>query len=212
MTSSAIAQTNHRSKSRKVKAILAGGLVLGLGAAITLAVWNDSEFVTGTFGAGHFNVQGSADGKEFADHTTSASGDVATLSFSTGFDNLSPSQTVASPYVLHLDKDTTTGATVSVNSATSSGAAESELTYKIVEVAAFGDCTPTARGTSTIVAAGTALDSSYGAVAFTLTKSATLGTDPGADVFLCIQVTSSTGLVQDTSATGTWEFLATSTS
>ena len=207
MTSSAIAQTNHRSKSRKVKAILAGGLVLGLGAATTLAVWNDSEFVTGAFRAGHFNVQGSADGTTFADHTTSEA--AATLSFSTGFNNLSPSQTVASPYVLHLDKDTTTGATVLVNTAESSGA--EELTYKIVKVAAFGDCTPTAPGTSTIVAAGHALDSSDGAVPFTLTKSAN-GTDPGADVFLCIQVTSSTTLGQGTSATGTWEFLATSTS
>ena len=210
MTSSAIAQTNHRSKSRKVKAILAGGLVLGLGAAITLAVWNDSEFVTGTFGAGHFNVQGSADGTTFADHTPI--GSAATLSFSTGFNNLSPSQTVASPYVLHLDKDTTTGATVSVNSATSSGTAAGDLTYKIVEVASVLGCTPAATGTTTIVPAGTALSSVASAVPFTLTKSATLGTAPGADVFLCIQVTPSTTLVQDTTAVGTWEFLATSTS
>lgn len=210
MTSSAIAQTNHLSKSRKVKAILAGGLVLGLGAAITLAVWNDSEFVTGAFGAGHFNVQGSADGTTFADHTPI--GSAATLSFSTGFNNLSPSQTVASPYVLHLDKDTTTGATVSVNSATATGAAASELTYKIVEVATVAGCTPVATGTSTIVPAGTALNSVASAVPFTLAKSTTLGTDPGADVFLCIQVTSSTTLVQDTSAVGTWQFLATSTS
>jgi predicted ribosomally synthesized peptide with SipW-like signal peptide len=209
MTSSAIAQTNHRSKSRKVKAILAGGLVLGLGAAITLAVWNDSEFVKGTFGAGHFNVQGSADGTTFADHTTS--GTAATLSFSTGFNNLSPTQTVASPYVLHLDSATTTGATVSVNSATPTGAAATKLTYKIVEVAAIEGCTATATGTSTIVPAGTALDSVASAAPFTLTKSA-LGTDPGADVFLCIQVTPSTTLVQDTTAVGTWEFLATSTS
>jgi predicted ribosomally synthesized peptide with SipW-like signal peptide len=209
MASSAFAQINDRSKSRKVKAVLAGGLVLGLGATITLAVWNDSEFVTGAFGAGHFNVQGSADGTTFADHTPS--GAAATLSFSTGFDNLSPGQTVVSPYVLHLDKDTTTGATVSVNSATSSGTAAGDLTYKIVEVATVLDCTPAATGASTIVPAGTALDSVASAVPFILTKSATLGTDPGADVFLCIQVTSSTTLVQGTSAVGIWEFLATST-
>ncbi|MGZ2223858.1 SipW-dependent-type signal peptide-containing protein [Glutamicibacter nicotianae] len=28
-------------KSRKVKALLAGGLVLGVGAAVTLAAWTD---------------------------------------------------------------------------------------------------------------------------------------------------------------------------
>lgn len=210
MTSSSIAQTNDQSKSRKVKAILAGGLVLGLGATITLAAWNDSEFVTGLFGAGHFNVQGSTDGTTFTDHTPI--GSAATLSFSTGFDNLSPNQTVASPFVLHLDKDTTTGATVSVSSAASSGTAAGDLTYSIVEVASVAGCTPAATGSSTIVPAGTALNSVAGAAPFTLAKSATLGTDPGADVFLCIQVTSGTALAQGTSATGTWEFLATSTS
>ena len=41
-----------------IRAILAGGLVLGVGAAVTLAAWNDSEFVTGTFTAGTFNLRG----------------------------------------------------------------------------------------------------------------------------------------------------------
>lgn len=54
---------------RKVLAVLAGGLVLGVGAAITLAAWNDSEFATGTFTAGSFNLQGSTDGTTYAEHT-----------------------------------------------------------------------------------------------------------------------------------------------
>ena len=40
-----------RSRSRMIRAILAGGLVLGVGTAVTLAAWNDSEFVTETFTA-----------------------------------------------------------------------------------------------------------------------------------------------------------------
>ena len=47
-----------RRDSRRVKAVLAGGMVLGIGAAITLAAWNDSEFATGTFSAGHFGIEG----------------------------------------------------------------------------------------------------------------------------------------------------------
>ncbi|MHA7306634.1 SipW-dependent-type signal peptide-containing protein [Arthrobacter sp. TMN-49] len=198
---------NKGSRNRKVKAILAGGLVLGVGAAITLAAWNDSEFVTGIFTAGHFNVQGSANGTDFADH---ASGSPATLSFSTGFDKISPSVTVAAPYVLHLDQDTVNDATVSVASAVSSGTAASQLTYGIVAVASVAGCTPSAVGTSTIVPAGTALNSVAGASTFSLTKPGTPGTVPGSDIFLCLQVTSTAALVQGTSAVGTWEFRAVS--
>ncbi|WP_427996674.1 SipW-dependent-type signal peptide-containing protein, partial [Xanthomonas hortorum] len=31
---------------RKIYAVLAGGLVVGVGSALTLAAWNDSEFAT----------------------------------------------------------------------------------------------------------------------------------------------------------------------
>jgi len=36
---------------RRLRAVLAGGLVLGVGAALTLAAWNDAEFATGSFQA-----------------------------------------------------------------------------------------------------------------------------------------------------------------
>jgi predicted ribosomally synthesized peptide with SipW-like signal peptide len=211
MTETTTEQVDTRARNRKIKAILAGGLVLGIGAAITLAAWNDSEFATGTFTAGHFDVKGSTDGVTFGDHASAAPGVPAALSFSTGFDNLSKSQTVSAPFVLHLDKDTNYDATVTVNSATSSGTAAAQLTYGIVTVASVVGCTPGATGTGTVVPAGTALNSVAGASSFSLVRSAALGTDPGADVFLCLQVTSSALLGQGTSAVGTWEFLATST-
>ncbi len=48
-------------KSRKRKAILASGAVLGIGAVVTLAAWNDTVFGSGEFGIGNtaWNVQGS---------------------------------------------------------------------------------------------------------------------------------------------------------
>jgi predicted ribosomally synthesized peptide with SipW-like signal peptide len=54
--------------SRRVRALLAGGLVLGIGGAVTLAAWNDSEYTSGSFAAGVFGIQGSADGATYTDH------------------------------------------------------------------------------------------------------------------------------------------------
>ncbi|XSS44541.1 SipW-dependent-type signal peptide-containing protein [Propionibacteriaceae bacterium Y1685] len=40
--------------SRKFRAALAGGLVLGIGAVVTLAAWTDDENAAGQFSAGTF--------------------------------------------------------------------------------------------------------------------------------------------------------------
>jgi predicted ribosomally synthesized peptide with SipW-like signal peptide len=191
-----------------VRAVLAGGVVLGIGAAITLAAWNDSEFATGTFSSGHFDVQGSTDGSTFSNHASS--GAAAALSFSTGFGTMSPTDVVAAPFVLHLDKDTNYDATVSVHSAAGSGTAAANLTYQIVQVASLAACTPSATGSATIVPAGTGLSSVTGASTFELAASTNPGVDPGVDVVVCIQVTAGASLAQGTSAVGTWEFLAAS--
>ena len=60
-------------RGRKIRAVLAAGLVLGIGAVVTLAAWNDSEYATGTFAAGTFNLEGSTDGTTYADHASGAS-------------------------------------------------------------------------------------------------------------------------------------------
>jgi len=197
--------TTRTGWGRRTKALLAGGLVLGVGAAITLAAWNDSEFASGIFNAGSFDMVGSTDGAAFASHPDGAP---AALVFSTGFDNLSPDTTVAAPFVLHLTPTTTFDADVLLESAVGTGTAEANITYGIEQVANLAACTPTATGT-TIVAAGTALDSAVGADEFELLQSVD-GTAPGADVFLCFQVTAGAGLAQGTGAVGTWEFVATS--
>lgn len=204
--SPATANTSARGlRSRRARAILAGGLVLGVGAAITLAAWNDSEFATGTFTSGQFNLVGSIDGATFTENDVTP----ADVTFSTNFDNLSPDETVAAPFVVHLDAATTDNADLSVASAVGSGAAEAELTYGIVTVAAFVDCTPVAVGTSTLVAPGTALDAVDATVPLpSVPVNQGVGAAPGADVFLCVQVTSSPTLVQNTTAVGTWEFEA----
>ncbi|GEC74299.1 SipW-dependent-type signal peptide-containing protein [Microbacterium maritypicum] len=84
-----------KATQRKVLAVLAGGLVLGVGTAVTLAAWNDSEFANGTFTAGAFNLQGSTDGTAYADHDSA--GSAATLAFTLPaglVGNMSPTSSV----------------------------------------------------------------------------------------------------------------------
>lgn len=61
-----------KDTQRKVLAVLAGGVVLGVGVGVTLAAWNDSEFATGTFTAGSFNLEGSTTSAtaDYADHNS----------------------------------------------------------------------------------------------------------------------------------------------
>ena len=195
---------NDNSRGRKIRALLAGGLVLGVGAAVTLAAWTDQEWATGEFGAGSFNVQGSTDGTEFTDHT-SADG-AADLAFELpAAENLSPGDTVAAPFMLRLDEATSYGATVELTDATGAGANAANLTYGIVSVT--GECTDTATGTE-IVPAGTSLDEITGAVGFDLAAGA--GDAVGDEVTLCFQVTAGEGLEQGETGTATWGFTATS--
>lgn len=200
--------TQSTTRSRKFKAILAGGIVLGVGAAVTLAAWTDNEWAEGTFGAGSFNVQGSTTGAEdsFTDHESA--GGAATLSFDlTGGDNMSPGDTVAAPFVLRLDGATTYDAGVVLESAAGSGANEANLSYGIVAVDDVASCTEGAAGT-TVVPTGTSLDATTGAQGFDLT--AGTGSTAGAPVTLCFQVTAGDNLTEGDAANAQWQFTATS--
>ncbi|SDT10653.1 SipW-cognate class signal peptide [Brevibacterium siliguriense] len=198
--------TTTKTRSRKFKAILAGGIVLGVGAAVTLAAWTDDEWAEGVFGAGSFNVQGSTNGTDFDDHKSSDGAAALTFDLD-GADNLSPGDTVAAPFVLRLDGATTYDATVALTSAAGGGDNAAALTYEIVQVASAGDCSASATGTS-VVPAGTALDSTAGASDFALTAGA--GTATGAPVALCFKVTADDTLTQGQDTTAQWQFTATS--
>ena len=68
-----------RLRSRRWRAVLAGGLVLGIGTAVTLAAWNDSEYGSASFTAGRFDIVGAVDGSTFSSHATT--GAAAALNF-----------------------------------------------------------------------------------------------------------------------------------
>lgn len=103
------------STKRKIAAIAAGALVVGIGATYTLASWTDSEWVWGGtagndpgVGTSTFEVQqdtsSTFSNAAWADRETNPGG---ALTFSTGQLSLSPGDTVYAPVALR-----TTGASV----------------------------------------------------------------------------------------------------
>ena len=186
----------------KAKALLAAGLVLGVGAAVTLAAWNDSEYATGSFGAGTFGIEGSTDGTAYADH---ASGTAATLTFNADA-NVSPGETYYAPFAVRLTAESTYDAAVAVTA--SSTGTVTGLTYQLLQTTSFG-CTASTTGTE-LVAAGTAVGAVAGTPGFTLDQG-TSGA-AGAPAYLCVKVTSDSNLTQGQTGTGTWVFTAESQS
>ncbi len=195
--------TRRRALSRKTKAILAAGLVLGVGAAVTLAAWNDSEFAQGTFTAGTFNLVGSTDGTTFTDHATV--GTAATLGFTVNASTLSPGAVTAAPFAVELAANTTNDAIVTISNAATTGTV-TQLTYELLQTTTFG-CTPATTGTD-LVPAGTALTTVPGSTTFALTHGT--GGAAGAPVFLCFKVTAGAGLTQGQTGSATWQFAAAS--
>jgi len=192
------------SSKGKIRALLAGGLVLGLGTAITLAAWNDSEFATGTFASGQFNLEGSqSDGVAFTDHATAPG---AALAFAVAPGNLAPGDVVYAPFAVRLAANTTNNAIVTLTTSATTGVLTG-LTYEIVEPTAWG-CTAATTGTS-LVPAGTAITSTPAATTFPVSMGAPT-TTAGASVNLCFKVTAGVGLTQGQSGSVTWEFNAVS--
>jgi len=108
---------NSGRKSRKVAAISAGIVVIGLGATYTLATWNDSEWVWGGadgdpgVGTSSFNVQQDAsspyvDPGTFGDFETNPGDE---LMFSAGALELSPGDSVYAPVALRTEAGSVAG-------------------------------------------------------------------------------------------------------
>ncbi|MBB3039130.1 SipW-dependent-type signal peptide-containing protein [Hoyosella altamirensis] len=106
-TTAPVTPRDTSDRKRKIRAILAGGVVLGIGAAITLAAWNDSVWAEGQFATDAWNVQGSTDGgSTWFEYATSA--EAGQLQFT--LDNLAmvPGDTVYAPFALRVGPDTST--------------------------------------------------------------------------------------------------------
>jgi predicted ribosomally synthesized peptide with SipW-like signal peptide len=197
---------------RKILAVLAGGLVLGVGAAVTLAAWSDSEFASGTFAAGTFNLEGSTTSVSagYDDHNADDGDAVASLQFQipAAASALSPGDVVYAPFWVRLDATTSNDATLIPAGVTAgTGGNEANLSYTVRAIAPAATCDATAAGT--LVASGDTLGELAGATSIPLTRGAAAGT-AGEPVQLCFAVTAG-DVTQGDSATATWEFTATST-
>jgi predicted ribosomally synthesized peptide with SipW-like signal peptide len=195
-----------------VLAILAGGLVLGVGAAVTLAVWNDSEFATGTFTSTSFDFVGSNTDSAYSSHATAPGN---TLSFSTNFNNMSPDTIVYAPYFV---KTTTGSAAGTMLIATfdhtdvSGSSNETHLAWDVYQLASTVTACDVAGvadvGTTLLASGATFVDNA--AVNLPAGGVALVADTP---IPLCIVVTAGTqasGFQQGSVTTGTWEFKATS--
>lgn len=209
VSEAALAREDRRRRSR---ALLAGGLVLGIGAAVTLAAWSDSEFATGTFAAGTFGLEGSTNGSTFAEHDTDET--AATVAFAAPFQALSPDDVVYAPFWVRLDDRTTSGAGVTVASLTTEDGTPgnaANLSWSIYQVnSSTATCGPgVAEGTP--VASGETLESVLTLESEVVALAPGEGSKPGAAVELCVVVTAGADLVQGGSAVATWEFTAVAT-
>ncbi len=197
---SAVPSTGEQGgRRRKAMAILAGGLVLGIGAAVTLAAWNDSEFATGVFGSGAFDLEGSVDGASFTSDPTAPG---KSLSFELDAGSLAPGDVVAVPFAVQLSADSSYAADVSI-SASGDEPIAAGLTYSVVDTGAFAaECDAETPGDPLVTDAAAAASTT--ADAFSLTSA-------GAPRNLCIIVTAGDALPQSAAGAVTWKFVATST-
>ncbi|MHA3724812.1 SipW-dependent-type signal peptide-containing protein [Leucobacter sp. HY1910] len=173
----------------KARAVLAGGLVLGVGAAITLAAWTDQEWAKGIFSSGTFGIEGSIDGVIFTDHATV--GDAATLNFQVNADKLAPGDDVYAGFAVQLIDGATNEAEVTVAQNVAAAISGTTASY-VYTTAATCDASAYTAGTNEN---GTTFD-----LAAVETPT-----------FLCFKVTADNTIEQGETGTIVWSFTAEST-
>lgn len=199
----------------RVRAVLAGALVLGVGATMTLASWTDTEFATGSFATSKFDTQSSIDNSVWADNT-SAPG--ATITFAgTG---MSP-DTHRYGYVLIRTKANSVAGTLTFVAPTvTNGGTDTSpflgaaLQYRAIAIAAAG-CTSTTftTGTPTYIVGGASTYAALTATGATGVSLPAATASPGSPVGYCFDVYLPTGadpLLQGKSVSVTWNVTATS--
>lgn len=98
--------------SRRIRAVLAGVAVIGLGAVGTLALWADSEFVIAPFGAVGFQVESAtAESGPYESHEAAAN--EATLGFNFPAGGIVEGEPVSAEFWLRMVSESTGSVNVS---------------------------------------------------------------------------------------------------
>lgn len=206
-----------RLRSRRIRAVLAGGLVFGVGATATLAAWNDSEYASSTFTAGRFDIVGATDGATFSSHATT--GAAAALSFAVAPTAMVPGTTTYALFSVKTANPSAAG-TLQLTAGTPGGTGlATYLTYgvRLVPTAATPSQSCTAAtyaaasgASSVIVADGSAL--TVGG-APTTSVPQVVSANSGNQLNYCVAVTLPTTVVnaaQGLTMTQTWQIQGTS--
>jgi predicted ribosomally synthesized peptide with SipW-like signal peptide len=194
-----------------VRTLLAGGLVLGAGAAVTVAAWTAQDSTVSGFVATRFGTESTVNGgATWSDNSTTP----ATLSLSTAA--LMPGDATAASFGIHATGGSVSGTESLQTSSGVAGASAPSLQYRVYR-ASSSACSATstpAAGSDWIVgdsAGWVALSSTVPANGTPLAAGGAGA--PGAPLWFCFQVRLSTDApnsVQASSAQATWRFLGTS--
>ncbi|RAX49462.1 hypothetical protein DQ353_09270 [Arthrobacter sp. AQ5-05] len=189
-----------QEKKRKVRAVLAGGLVLGVGAVLTMAAWNSSEFATGSFATGAFVLEGKTPGEVSFGHHASE-GDAASLDFSLDASNIGPGDTVSAGFAIRLDSATTFDGSAVIDTAV--GDPVEGLRQRV-----YTSSTAECAGEAVLELVGpTALVGGSGSATADLLKGA--ADTAGETVNLCFEVTAGEEIAQNGASTAVWKIVAT---
>lgn len=191
-----------RLRSRRVRAVLAGGLVFGVGATMTLAAWNDSEYGSTTFTAGRFDIVGAVDGTTFTSHPVGAP---AALSFSAPFSAMVPGSTVYALFSVRTANPSVTGSLQLSTTSTTGTGLGSYLRYGVRTIAGTA-CN------GTTYPAGTSVVPDNSTMATGGTSTQAVAANAGSTVNYCFAVTlpaTTDNGAQGLTAIQTWQILGT---
>jgi predicted ribosomally synthesized peptide with SipW-like signal peptide len=196
-----------RSRHFRLRAALAGGLVLGVAAAVTVASWTDSEFSKSTLTTSTFATQSSADGVAFASNPASPG---ATLAFAATA--MAPTVSSFALFDVRTTAATTVAGTVQLTGATATGTLAPALEYRAIRTTTSTTCNAAAfSGTATFVAGGASTYLAATTVPGTPVASPlALG---GGVIRFCFDIRVKAGAansLQGATATVTWQFAAAS--
>lgn len=194
-----------QDRARKRKAILAGGVVLGLGAAVTLAAWSDDVFADGTFTTGSFELQGSIDGgTTWLDNDSE---DPADLTFALYPTDIAPGDINYAP--LSVGVEGTQDALVTIPTVTGTNTAlDPHLSYTIYTGVAAASCNAAGVSGAAVAYAGAIGAAPTTSTPVTAPQLSTVTT--GTPLCITVLAEDTQELPQAASTTIEWQFTGTS--
>jgi len=199
-----------RPKLLKLRAVLAGGLVVGIGVTVTLASWVDREFGSASFTASTFDTE-STSAATSTGWASNASAPGAALTFNATA--MSPGTLQYATLNVRTTAGTSVPGTIVLTSATTTGTLPAVLEYRLVRTATTSTACNAAAFTGSTYIAGAATPTYLAPTTVPgVAVSSTLAA-AGGEIRYCFEVrmqTTAATSYQGATGTITWQFAATS--